>query len=67
MMEMAQMQSMMGQGQQNGAGSPIAGAGGPGQEPGSPNQRSNEFDRGEQQGAEEQSTAMAGAPNLGAQ
>ncbi len=64
MMQMAQMQSMMGNG--NGGGSPT-GAGGPGQAPDSPNQRSNEFDRGEQQGADEKSAAMAGAPNGGAQ
>lgn len=63
LMEMAQMNSMTG-GQQN--GSPVAGAGGPGQAPGSPNVRANEFDRGEQQGAEEKSAAMQGAPNGGA-
>ncbi len=63
LMEMAQMQSMMG-GQQN--GSPIAGAAGPGQEPGSPNIRGNELDRGEQAGNAEQSQAMQGAPNPGA-
>ncbi len=62
LMEMAQMQSMMGQG---GNGSPVAGAGGPGQAPGSPNVRSNENDRGE--GQEAKSEAMRGAPNGGAQ
>ncbi len=64
LMEMAQQGSMM-QAMQGGNGqSPIAGAGGPSQAPGSPNQRSNEFDRGEQQGAK--SEAMANAPNAGA-
>jgi len=66
MMRMAQMQSMTGAGQNGGPGSPVEGAGGPGQEPGSPNVRANEFNRGEQQGAQEQSVAMSGAPNPGA-
>jgi hypothetical protein len=64
LMEMAQMQSMMGG--QNG-GSPIAGAAGPGQEPGSPQVRRNENERGEQQGSAEKSEAGSNAPNAGAQ
>jgi hypothetical protein len=64
LMEMAQMQSMMGGGQN---GSPIPGAGGPGQDPGSPNIRSNEVERGEEAGSEEKSEAMTNAPNAGAQ
>ena len=62
MMQMAQMAGMMGQ--QGGPGqSPVAGAAGPGQEPGSPQIRRNENGRGEGQQAE----AMRQAPNLGAQ
>ncbi len=64
LMEMGQMQSMMGG--QNG-GSPIAGAAGPGQAPGSPQVRRNENQRGEQQGSAEKSEAGGNAPNAGAQ
>jgi hypothetical protein len=65
LMKAMQAQAMMGQGQ-NGGGSPVAGAGGPGQEPGSPNVRRNEQERGEG-GREAQSEAMTNAPNSGAQ
>src|SRR5690606_1894567 len=47
-----------------GGGSPIAGAAGPGQEPGSPKVRGNETERGENG---PQGDAMRQAPNLGAQ
>lgn len=61
LMKAMQAQAMMGQGQ-----SPVAGAGGPGQEPSSPNVRRNEQERGEG-GNEAQSEAMTNAPNAGAQ
>lgn len=60
LMQAAQMQSVMGGA--NG-GSPVPGAAGPGQDPGSPQVRRNENERGEG-GAK--SEAMAGAPNPGA-
>lgn len=43
----------------------VPGAAGPGQDPGSPNFRSNEIERGD--GQQAQSSAMQGAPNPGAQ
>jgi hypothetical protein len=63
LMESAQMQAMMGQGQNGQGGSPIPGAAGAGQDPDSPNVRKNENERGE---GGVKSRAMAGAPNPGA-
>ncbi len=67
MMQYAQLGNQMGLMKGgNGAGaSPVAGAGGPGQEPGSPKVRNNETERGE--GSEAKSEAMSNAPNQGAQ
>lgn len=62
--QMGSMQAAMGGGGPGG-GSPIAGAAGPGQEPGSPKVRGNEEERGE--GREAQSEAGSRAPNMGAQ
>lgn len=64
MMLMAQAAQMQGLGGGGGGGSPVAGAAGPGQDPGSPKVRSNETERGE---GSPQSEGMQGAPNLGAQ
>jgi len=65
MMEMAQMAGQMGMG---GGGSPIPGAAGPGQQPGSPQVRGNETDRGEASGGSEaKSEAGRRAPNRGAE
>lgn len=61
MMQVAQVAAMQGL-----TGAP-AGAAQAGQEPTSPKVRRNENERGEGVGSEEQSEAMAGAPNLGAQ
>jgi hypothetical protein len=63
MMQLAQVAEM--QGMQGGGGSPVAGAAGPDQDPGSPKVRNNETERGE--GREVQSAAMQAAPNAGAQ
>jgi hypothetical protein len=60
----AQMGLLKGGGQGGGGESPIAGAGGPGQDPESPKVRNNETERGEG-GAK--SEGMRGAPNPGAQ
>lgn len=63
----AQMGLMKG-GAGGGGESPIAGAAGPGQEPGSPKVRGNETDRGEASGGgSAKSEGMRGAPNKGAQ
>jgi hypothetical protein len=62
MMDMAQVAAMQGMG----GGAP-AGAAEPGQDPGSPKVRGNEVERGDGQGREQQSEAMRGAPNAGAQ
>ena len=71
MMEFAQMAAQTGMaGGGGGGGSPIGGAAGPGQEPGSPKVRGNENDRGEgspAQGSEAKSSAGREAPNQGAQ
>jgi len=70
MMEMSQMGAQMGLGGGGGGGSPIAGAGGPGQDPNSPNVRGNETERGEgspASGSKAKSEAGRSAPNAGAQ
>ena len=65
--QFAQVGAQMGlmQGGQGGGGSPVGGAGGPGQEPDSPKVRNNETDRGE--GGAAKSEGMRRAPNAGAQ
>lgn len=67
LMQFAQVGAQMGlmQGGQGGGGSPIGGAGGPGQDPESPKVRNNETDRGE--GGAAKSEGMRRAPNAGAQ
>lgn len=69
MMEFAQMAAQTGM-SGGGNGSPVAGAGGPGQEPGSPKVRNNETERGEGSpsgGNEAKSSAGRQAPNRGAE
>ncbi|MCP4899956.1 MAG: hypothetical protein GY906_23555 [bacterium] len=65
MMQMSQVGNQMGLLQGGGGGSsPIGGAGGPGQDPGSPKVRNNETERGE--GSAVKSAAGREAPNAGA-
>lgn len=63
LMKMAQFGSM----NQAMGGRNIPGAAAPGQQPGSPQIRRNENERGERPGGQEQSEAMVAAPNAGAQ